>query len=523
MTAIWRLEISTPDGVIRMVQDMGSLRVDGSPISEQGGDGDCRECTFSGDVDIQPRERVRVQWSEDGGATWRNRFTGVATQNKSSQAYLGGYKLVGLSKKLDEVDVRTTITEADLDAQVRQVTRELIASGQLGNLLTFDDTSHPLSVPSGAVIPNYQKAAALFKDVLCPRLAGSRVAVDQDGRLLFGVPTGTLAIDELDPDVHIEWQDIGSEELVTDARFLWTTGLSGNFYLNNVPIPVASPPLFSRLVDAAGLAGVTGRAYGQSTRSQPQPLDSADFDYATGAAYAFNAFGDGLTSTGSTDALSDRDVTTAVTLTAPFTGNVPHSFGVVLTLSGSALPDAIALQSTAIQLRKVSVLLASSSMTVYTLSRFAIQLHSSGLLLFPDEVRTLLAGYAGDTLRIVLDLLTDSNSLMLQTCCPANLGANISGIARAMVRLPVPAAASVLLPGWQEPLPLASVQRRAADGTALELITLPASYRHSVRRDGELQTEVLLGQRDTPEASAAAALIKQRDRGATSSAVRASA
>ncbi|WP_407540223.1 hypothetical protein Q0M94_02135 [Deinococcus radiomollis] len=521
MSAIWRLEISAPDGTFRYTKDMGSLFVDGSPISEQGGDGDCRECTFSGDVDIQPRERVRVQWSEDGGVTWRNRFTGIATQNKSPQAYLGGYKLVGLSKKLDEVEVWTVLAQADLDAQVRQALRDLIASGQVGALLTFDDTSHPLGLTSNKIIPNFQKVSALFKDVLCPKLQGSRVAVDQDGRVLFGVPTGILSIDELDPDVHIEWLDIGSEELVTDVRFFWTTGLAGTFYLSGAPLAVSSPPLFTRLVHAPDALGTW--PYGHSTRSEAMTLDRSSFNLNTAASYAFTAFGSGPTVTGSTSALSDDDVGTQVLLSSTFAAGTPHSYGVVMTLTGSALPDAIILQSNALQLQRLSILLQSGGTTVYALDRFNITLHSSGVLLFPDDVRAAVASFAGDTLRIVLNLLATDNDLALFTCCPANVGGSVTVAARASARLPVPTAGSVLLSGWRDPQPQVTVQRRGSAGEALEVITLPANYRHSVRRDGELQTEVLMGQRDSPEASAAAALIKERDRAALNSAIRKSA
>ena len=69
MDPIWRLNVSTANGVPRYTQDMGSLRVDGSPVMNVDGNGNCTECTFSGDVDIGPRELVQVQYSLDGGAT----------------------------------------------------------------------------------------------------------------------------------------------------------------------------------------------------------------------------------------------------------------------------------------------------------------------------------------------------------------------------------------------------------------------------------------------------------------------
>ena len=228
---IWRLRISTANGVFRYQQDMGTLRVDGSPVANVDGNGNCTECTFSGDVDIGPREQVQVQYSLDGGTTWLNRFLGIATQVKAQQAFIGGYKIVGLMKKLEEADARLALPAGDLTGQVQKLLTDVITSGQVGTL--FDPTVQAVGGFAAVtdlqrIVPNHQKVSEVLKTVLAPKLPGAQVAVNASGQLLFGLFTSVLAFDEIDPNVQpVQWGDIAAEELITHVLFIWPRPMGG--------------------------------------------------------------------------------------------------------------------------------------------------------------------------------------------------------------------------------------------------------------------------------------------------------
>ncbi|WP_407572145.1 hypothetical protein [Deinococcus altitudinis] len=513
------------------MQPMGEIKLDGHPLPEVEGDGNCQECTFSGlalALDIAPRDRVSVEWSEDSGATWRRRYTGIAVKSGSPQnPGTSGYKLVGLMKKMEEAEARTTLAKGDLGDQVQQLVTDTFASGQWANLInpTIVRQGVP-AVTSGAIIPNFQPVSVVLKEKLCPRLLKSRVAVNADCQVLFGIPTGTLLIDEATPGVQVEWQEIGSEELLTDVRFQWSTGLDGSYYLGGAPLQVASPPLFTRLVHTT--AGTPAWPYGHGVRSEGVTLDRADFAPVASVGYAFTADGnsDNVTVAGDPAALSDGDIGTSMTLTSSVVASGSHPFGVIMTYPGTTLPEAVLLQSNAVQLQNMTVLVMSGGQPVKILNRYAPNMHSSGVLLFPDDVRAAVAGFAGDTLRIVLNLMATDNDLALFTCCPATVGSRVAAVAQAMAKVPTLAAATATVPGWVDPQPTVQIQRRGPNHEDLGIVTLPgALFRYQpagVTPPGSLiglQTVIQLGQPDTAEALGEAALIKGRDRTATLKAI----
>jgi len=531
MDPIWRLELSDPNGLNPRYENMGILKIDGSPSMNVNGDGDCQECTFGGIVDIGPRDRVRVQWSVDGGATWRNRYTGIALQNRSQlRDDQGNYKLMGLSKKLDEWEARITLAEADLDAQVRQVIRDLINSGQAGQLLTFDDTPAPLGITSGRVVPNYQKVSELFKGTLCPRLERSRVAVNHDGRLIFGVPSGVLALDEADSAVHIDWGDVGSEELVTHLRLIWPKVMGGNLsYHRGLPsdreaveIAVQNP---QNTVASALVSGPSPYPYGQSTATLGVILDSSNFMRPNTIGVEIlprvtQGAGDhGYTVEGDEPLLWDGDRNTVVTLTPD-----PNGYSsMYLTLSyPPGLPPPIGVEFAGEGGALTQITLSDSQRTFKSLSPGGV----GGFFLLPDEVTQALAESTSDTgyvLTLTLDIADSTVPLLLRAAALLWVSPDFAQpLLMAVSRTPVAAAGTVLLDGWPDPLPEASIQRRGPANEPLEVITLPTSYRYFVGLNGDLQTEVLLGQRDKPEDAAAAALVKERDKSATLQAIRVS-
>jgi len=513
---------------------MAEIQIDGHPIPQLEGNGNCGECVFNGSalaLGIAPRDVVGVEWSEDSGATWRRRYTGIAVQTGSPQnSGISGFKLVGLLKKLEEAEVRVKLEKGDLGGQVQTLLTAIIASGQTGNL--FDPVLVKQAVPaitSGAILPNYQSASVILKEKLCPRLLNSRVSVNENRQVVFGVPSGTLLVDEATEGVTVDWQDVTSEELVTDVRFQWSTGLSGTFYVNQRPVQVGSPPIFTRLLHTTEFLTAPGAdnwPFGHGVRQEGVTLDKADFDPVVPTQYNFNSFGDGLTTTGDTTSLSDTDVATSVTLQASFAANVPYIFGVQMSVAGGQLPDAILLQSDATALLRMTILVQNAGFTVCALDRFATVLTSSGVLLFPDDIRDAVAAFTADTLLIILTLQADAGSLMLYTCCPASVGSTITGTARSMAKLPVPAAGVLTLPGWIDPQPTVQIQRRGENGEDLGIVTLPGTlfgYEPTgFAKNGSaigLQTTIQLGQPDTADVLGDAALIKARDRKATMTAI----
>ncbi|GGR16882.1 hypothetical protein [Deinococcus ruber] len=541
MDAIWRLQISTADGTFRTQQDMGSLKIDGSPIMNVDGTGNCTECTFSGDMDIGPREKVTVQWSDDGGTTWKNRFQGVATQSKSPQAYFGGYKLVGLLKKLEEAEASKSLPAGDLSGQVQQLLTDTLASGQVGTLLqpTVQVVGTFTPLTSNKIVPNYQKVSEVLKSVLCPRLSGSLVAVNADGQLLFGLFEGTLALDELDANVQpVQWGDVDAEELITDLRLIWPKTMGGQISTWDGSLDGGGRRIYSVLKDqqntlaSALVAGPTS-AYGRSVQTLGVILDSANFmrrapngsvTLAPAVIVSGGSSTPGLTITGddaTSSELWDGDRNTYATLTPDPAGGGYAVFNLVLPYAaGLGVP--IGVEFAAENVSVASIVLDDSQRSFISISPGG----SSGFYLIPDEVRALLAtttASSGPTLTLSLRMTDLHAPALLRACSLIWVDPAFSGpLLTAVLRLPAPAAGSVVVNGWPDPLPKVSVQRRGLSHEPLDVITLPASYTYRVNAGGALETEIKLGQRDAPDVSAQATLVKQRDKNATLAAVRVS-
>ena len=542
MNYVWQLRISDARGNVRGVQPMGTVRIDGHPIMELEGNGNCRDASFMGDagtLGIGPRDRVGVEWSEDGGGSFRSRYAGLAIETGSPQEQrVSSYKLTGLMKKLDEAEARLPLSKGDLFDQAQQLVTDTIASGQWDSLISTTvqrDNVPPLI--SNVVVPNYQPVAAVFKEVLCKRLAGARVAVDGEGRVLFGVPAGVMLIDEATPGVLVEWQEVTSEELLTFVRFQWSTGTGGTFSLSlpgvnggfGMPIETGSPPLFTQLISTSVLSGNVGETYaGQSTRSEGVPLDVSDFDHR-GGTYVLDAYGGGVTTTGNLSALSDGNPATTLRLTAPFPGTFVHGFVISVEVNGGTPPDGILIRAAEAQPQGLSFRIYRGLTLLGDIYHPGGPAHSSGIQLLPDAVRQAIVALNGN--RIVIGMALEvgtGHDLTLQAFTPVMVGYNISVAAAAMKRAPANSAASVIVPGWPDPQPTVQIQRRGPVGEALEVVTLPgALFRYEVGgviRPGDdtavaLQTSVQLGQPDTAQSMGLAALIKARDRAATLKAI----
>lgn len=535
--AIWRLRVSTADGTFRYQQDMGALRVDGSPVMTVEGNSDCTECTFRGDVDLAPREVVQVQYSLDGGATWQNRFKGVATEVRTPQAFIGTYKLVGLMKRLEEADARKVIAAGDLAGQVQQAVTDVLTSGQIGTVLL--PTVRTLAVPaitSGRVVPNRQKVADLLKLVLCPRLEKSQVAVNADGQLVFGVPTGVLALDEASLDVQpAEWGSIAAEELVTHVLFLWPRPMGGQIrYQDGTPGPGGRPAQIvlqdpQNTISSELVGPAPPYPYGQAVLTLGVTLDSSNFTRTAASNVTVSPeatlvpIGGGpppaWTLSGSESALWDGDRNTYETLT-PDASAGGYTFMQVALAYPAGLGIPIGLEWAADNATLTALGVNDGSRALFVQAPTG----NGGYFLIPDEVRAVLASStssSGPTLTFSLTIPDTRSPVLLRAASllwadPAFTGPLVA----AATRTPAAAAGSVTVNGWPDPQPYVTLQRRGPAGEALDLVTLPASYMYRVNAGGALETEVRLGQRDKPADSVNAALIKMRDQAAALRAIR---
>jgi hypothetical protein len=524
----WRLKVSDTQGNLRGTYDMGILRIDGAPTAVRDGNGNCVECTWSGDVDVHPRELVEVQWSADDGATWKNIFAGIATSSKSRYGPLGSYKLVGLMKKLEEVEVRKALPGGDLFGRAQILMTDLIASGQVGNLFSPAAVFSALRAgfTSGAVIPNFQHADQVLKTLLAPKLQDVVVAVTADRQLYFGIPTRVpLSIDEITPGVRVTWADVSAEELVTHLRMIWPRPMGGSVQSYNltlergkdVYLQNAQAGVTSELIACPVLlqSGVSPPDYGTSVLTLGIILDSSNFrrvpardltvspSIVTGtpATYAVS---------GTQAALTDADRSTSVTLTP---GSDGAGFAVMaLALTHSSVPGV-----------PVGVEFAAENVTVSRLvltdgrMNFIVQLPvgSNGLYLIPDEIRALMAASVGRIpwqVTVLGTLMDTTKSVVIRAYALLLVDPAFSTpLAAAVSRLPAVAAATVTVPGWIDPVPTVALQRRSRSQAPLDVVTLPASYEQTVNAAGQLETTIKLGQRETPDVSATWALIKKRD------------
>jgi len=544
---LWRLKVFDPEGLPRFVQDMGELKLDGSPSFEEEGNGNCREATFRGMVGINPRDWVDIQYTLDG-STWITRFSGVATQVRTGyNPDAGGYKLVGGIKKLEEAEAREVIQPGNLKDQIQRLWTSALTSGQLGkqvfqptiqtDLGSIDYTlasvgsgvgngSTPGTVIQGkGIAPNYQSVATVLKTVIAPRYPGCQVAVTADRALKVWKPTGTLVLDEINPDVHVEWTDVDAEELVTHVRFIFPRAVGGTVTYGKLergaPITTARPGQAATVLVPVSS---TPSTYGQSIK--PLALSSSESQHFT----RLSGSGDVIVSplaqsgtgtptyTGDDAALWDGDTGTSVIV--GFTGPGISQISVSIPFS-TALPVlGVEFVSENTTCRRCRITSPSGYVDLTTPSG------TGGFWLLSDEAQAFLAQRTDTNLNLyfVLDIAGTANvTLRAATLLTPNAD-ELGGVAQAAARLPAVQAGTVRMPGWPAPQPFVSIQRRDKDFQPIGLpAVIPAAiYKRSVTPAGELQTEISMGQRDTPEVSAAAALIKARDAQAALIAVRAS-
>ncbi|OLV20110.1 hypothetical protein [Deinococcus marmoris] len=575
LTDEYRLEVLSPEGTFRFYRqlEMGpdELRLDGGPRRmEVRGNGDCREATFEGDpvsLGIGPRDIVTVQFRSGPNAIWRNRYAGVAVVNGSADSEIGRYKLQGFRmKRLTEVEVRGTLPEMDLGAQVRELFLQLNASGQLGIdgqigpiLIRPDEPNIPdLDITSAAIDGNFWSVAKLIDERLKGRSRRSQVYLNADGstesrdenpdwgvnadrRPVFGYPTGLLEIDEAGELVEIDGLDVDSTALVTDVRLIWARTLqAGAVYsllssTGNLRDATRYAEDLARAGPLTREVPVAPHTYGQAWRSVAVPANAELFQPleapTVGVSVATALYPDGVppgtpSVTGDSPLLADGKPDTAIEISAP-PGALAVTYSLTLDYPDTTpLPDGFVLAVEGGSVERVTISgQAGDDLVLLTVER--PNTTAGGLNLFPWKLRdgrlrdrwsvgkrlsfTVSQASVATPLRISAAALIQADAeLMLATAGP-------------LARLPIQNPATVRLPGWDtDPAPKIRILRRDLAGNLTGTRELPVDlFVYDVDEDGELYTEVRCGQSDDAEKLSFAAAITAKDQTATLDAVRA--
>ncbi|CAM4237333.1 hypothetical protein [Deinococcus marmoris] len=574
LTDEYRLEVLSPEGTFKHFRELGGvneLRLDGGPRRmEVRGNGDCREGTFEGDpvtLGIGPRDIVSVQYRTGPQGVWRNRYAGVALVSGSADSEIGRYKLQGFRmKRLTELEVRGTLPEMDLGAQVRELFNQLNASGQLGLdgqigplLIRPDEPGIPdLGITSAAIDGNFWSVAKLIDERLKGRSRRSQTYLNADGstenrdenpdwgvnadrRPVFGYPAGLLEVDEADEGVEIDGLDVDSTALVTDVRLIWARTLQAGA-VSSLLNTAANPRDFVEVAENLSKAGpltrevsVAPRTYGQAWRSVGVPANAELFvgveATTVTVSIAVAIYADGTTPeqptvTGDSAVLSDGLPGTAIEISAP-----PGAAGLVYSLEldhldSAPLPDGVALIVDGGAVRTVTVAGRSGDAGDNVSIRIDRPALGNGLALFPDWLRGRLAGRWNTSKRLIFRVEHANPNMPLRISAAALIYADpdlMLAVAGPLARLPIQNPVTVRLPGWEtDPAPKVRITRRSLSGAVTLVRELPVDLIvYDVDEDGELYTEVRCGQSDDAEKLSFATAITSKDQAATLDAVRA--
>ncbi|GAA5503024.1 hypothetical protein Dxin01_02773 [Deinococcus xinjiangensis] len=583
--AEYRLRVLDPQGEEKHVLELNPPLTSGTPLYLDGGvrrmevrgNGDCREATFEGDpltLGIGPRDTVQVQWRPDRLSNWRNRYAGTVVVNGSTETdETGKYKLQGLSiRRLKEVEVRKTLLQDDLGAQLRQLFSDLVNSGQLGKTLQKPtEASIPnLNVTSAALSPNYRHVDELIDKYLKGRSTQTKTYLNPDGGTdnrtvtpdwgvtgdlvpVFGYPAGVLELDEGTLGVTVDGFDVDSTTLVTDVRVMFTKTMQASQILavngligGRTPISAETRSIFPLTLPLS----VAPRTFGESWRNLPLGTQAEYFTPEAGVRFAavaqfidiFSPEENVPVASGQVEALADTDPNTYIELGRP--SRLPSDYVLKLFFGEGECPVGFRLN-----------ILSSPGYTVVA----RVYGHdgvnegrmvainplpgTADMYLFPsaiiDEVRASLK--RDRTLEVGIALTTSSSVTIKNgststtssvTPSPLRIAtmsflhinqAMMLQLAQPLARLPWINAVSVRVEGWAvEPAPTLRLTRRDAAGQSLGFRELPIDLMvYDIDPDGEMYTEIRCGQTDDAEALSWASTIAQRDQSATLDAVHA--
>ncbi|UQN06758.1 hypothetical protein [Deinococcus sp. QL22] len=564
----YRLRVLSPDGTEKHVLTLNPPPSGGTPLYLDGGPramevgplGDCREAVFEGDpttLGIGPRDTVQVQYRPvSGSGSWLNRYAGTAVINGSLRSEIGRYKLQGFkTKRLNEVEVRTLLVEADLGAQVRQLFTDLIVSGQVGASLQPPtlESIPDLNKTSAAIHGNYWQVARLIEQRLKGRSERTRAFLNEDGstsndtinpdwgvnadlRPVFGYPTGVLTIDEGVPGVEVDGMDLDSTTLVTDVRLIWTKTLSARltFVVNATEYINLSSTLTVGLMYPVAVAP---RTFGQAWRSLPLPVNLNVFRrinptlVQAEVRHFLNSddFVGPANVQGDLVALTDGDGDSQILLLPPST--IGSFLDYVLTLTLPAGPPPVGVELTVSGARIDAVRCYVNNERI-SFGRFGFLDPAPGapnLYLFPSQVLDQIAAYWGQgpgMIHVVLKPDQDSQPVRVNAFAPLEVNPELAlATASPLARVPTLDPVECRVPGWEvNPAEQALIiLRHPVTGVELSRVQKPIELLvYDTDDDGELFTRVRCGQRDDAEKLSFAASITERDSAASLDAVRSS-
>ena len=164
MISEWRFKIFDPAGRFRYHRGI-SDPVESLESFELGGDGDCKEATFTGlasGLGIGPRDIVALEAFEGVWSPW---FRGAAyIPGAPTSPHLSRFKLVGLRERFNEIPVRTPVIAEN--AEVGDVLRALLNNADhrppgtfLGGLI------HNFGFGIGTRYPRLESVFELLEDL----------------------------------------------------------------------------------------------------------------------------------------------------------------------------------------------------------------------------------------------------------------------------------------------------------------------------------------------------------------------
>ncbi|AFZ66061.1 hypothetical protein [Deinococcus peraridilitoris] len=529
----WRLRIYSPSGAYRYDRTLDTAQVTQAGLTMTLEPyGNCLEATFSAkaaSLGIGDRDIVQIQTRPsdpnvtDDTVLWTSRFAGIAvlTGAKNSPEATG-FKLVGMKKRLEEVDVQTAqYPQQSVHTTISQVIAHLTNGrlpAQMNNLTQVPDPA----ITAGVLHPNYQTGREVLDKLVSLVPGWKGWGYNADFQLVVDTGSGTINIDEAVVGTRVKWTESGSEELITAVR--WLIG-------NRPKVLYAYTGMGAYDVLPAGIVSSSttlSSAYGYAVKvlALTTPRDYLKPIGTPVHASAANPGG----SVSSIENLADDNPSTVAGINfGDYSVGSTQTVEIRWDISKSSALDLLGFELQNVQgatYVNVGVIMYQASDTTQFLDFYPSPTEfKNGLLLFggPDIRALMEANSLYDSCRITLSVTGPTNgSASIGTARPLLVDrVTLERLASLYYREPSMDPAVIRTTGFGPLGATAIIQRRALDGSLIETIERPVEkieYRITAQEYGDTYTHT--GQRDSPEASALRAVIEQRDNAATLTAVR---
>jgi hypothetical protein len=526
---LWRLEIRDAVGTLKYTKGIADVfqTLDSFTIGE---DGDCLEANFKAlgsSLGIAARDIVILQTSPTG-VIWINRYAGVAIRvGANNNPDYSQFKLVGLRKRLQEVELRSPQSTGDVGTIARQVVQDAIATGQLGSAVIYDSSLIPLTgfLMSGFA-SNYRSVAAVL-DYLASAIPGTSWGINADRKVFFGVATGTVAIDESVTGTLIQWEDANAEHVYNAVRWMIAQLQPPDFLAVTVPAGTTNP--FSGYeLEEGWLTRLSQRAttIGTSVQQFTPPPETlvAAIKKQTGGTVTF---GNGATALVNSGNVQDGTSTAAqLTLSAGGLGAVRVEYSSALNLIGMYLDLPDYTKAFLVRVRRWNATYGDwTGSYATTIQSNNVKTTKGFYFMAADEIlgRFWDAGHNRSCVEIYFYEGTASQVVNIGELRAVTLdSAFLDNIAQNTYRSPAQDPATAVIQDIIAPGTTANITRRNPNtGAILATLTRPAkSFEYKITLDDYTITTIKIGQEFDPEQEARDAIIKARDNLAAVEAVR---